>query len=186
MDIGWIRQAKRLTAARQIEDLLAAGVDKNHLNSDWNEAWQDMRGEDGDVLVVASLHLLAPDEVTLKARLADIEKRGCMIRDLETGLTHHPGSVAASLEVKRRWQIEKTCQDKKEMSRRGKLGGAPKKIPEGSAAEKLVKAMVNMDKTNAEIRDALAKHHGIIVKDAKTIAEVVLREDKPPARRRGK
>lgn len=51
---------------------------------------------------------------------------------------------------------------------------------------KVVKALVNMDKTNAEIRDALAKHHGIIVKDAKTIAEVVLREDKPTARRRAK
>lgn len=184
MDIGWIRQTKRLTAARQIEDLEAAGVETAHLNSEWTEAWQDMR--DGDVLVMASLHLLAPDEVTLKARLADIEARGAVIRDLETGLTHHPRSVAASLEVKRRWQIEKACQDKTEMSRRGKLGGAPKKVPEGSPAEKLIKAMAAMDKKNSEIMDAVAKAHGIVIKDAKTIAEVILREDKQPAKRRAK
>lgn len=161
MEIGFIRPTKRTSAARQKEDLGAAGI--TLIEEEWEIVWQHIRP--GDFLVVTSLHLLAPDEREYLKRLRDIEAHGGQVRDLATGRVHAPSTLAAHPAVKQAWQDEKLCRDREEMRKRGAKGGKPPTIRKGSKAHKLVMAYLDMGKTRAETIADLRTIHKVEVSE---------------------
>jgi hypothetical protein len=173
---GYVRATKRISAARQMEDLAAAGVEV--IEDVWEIVREHVRP--GDTMMVTTLHLLAPDWDTLMQRFKEVAKYGGTVRTLDGG-TIDPESAAALENVRQSWQDEKHCKDPAEMRRRGKMGGQPPKIPPKSPAEKMVLAYKAMGKTEADIVADLDKLHGVKVSEA-TVSRTWLRAQ--PKRRK--
>lgn len=140
MEIGYVREVRRGPSLdRQREDLAAAGVGAHAIEDQWE--FVILRLREGDVLTMTSLTILAPDEREAIARLAEVAKRGALVRCLDTGHTLTPAFGEDWRRAKRAWTLGKTCADPAEMRRRGKRGGRPRAIVKGSKEDKAIKAL---------------------------------------------